>query len=100
MLRGLDGYLLIPLFGLANFAVFKLRRGSAGGGRFAGFGGGFLGLRSLTFFGGHSEGETTLPISNRAVKPLRADGAWPSLAWESRSPPNYLELRAVPRGGP
>src|SRR4051794_1590831 len=31
MLRGLDGYLLIPLFGLANFAVFKLRRGRAGG---------------------------------------------------------------------
>src|SRR3954454_4462325 len=31
MLRGLDGYLLILVEGLASFAVFKLRRGRAGG---------------------------------------------------------------------
>ena len=29
------------------------------------------------FSGGHSEGETPLPIPNRAVKPLSADGTWP-----------------------
>src|SRR3954470_23801256 len=38
-------------------------------------------------FGGHSEGETPLPIPNRAVKPLCADGTWLERAWESRSPP-------------
>jgi hypothetical protein len=38
-------------------------------------------------FGGDCEGETPLPIPNRAVKPLSADGTWPSRAWESRSPP-------------
>src|SRR5215469_11627477 len=37
-----------------------------------------------------SEGETPLPIPNRAVKPLSADGTWPARAWESRSPPVYL----------
>src|SRR5688500_20154333 len=38
-------------------------------------------------FGGNSERETPLPIPNRAVKPLSADGTWPARAWESRSPP-------------
>src|SRR5688572_3649343 len=38
-------------------------------------------------FGGDSEGETPLPIPNRAVKPLSADGTWPARARESRSPP-------------
>src|SRR6188472_4031122 len=40
-----------------------------------------------TFSGGYGEGETPLPIPNRAVKPLSADGTWPARAWESRSPP-------------
>src|SRR5436309_10949958 len=40
--------------------------------------------------GGHGEGETPLPIPNRAVKPLSADGTWPARAWESRSPPVCL----------
>ena len=40
-----------------------------------------------TGFGGYSEGETPLPIPNRAVKPLSADGTWPARARESRSPP-------------
>src|SRR2546423_1469007 len=40
--------------------------------------------------GGYGEGETPLPIPNRAVKPLSADGTWPARAWESRSPPVYL----------
>jgi hypothetical protein len=51
-----------------------------------------------TIFGGHSEGETPLPIPNRAVKPLCADGTWCSRAWESRSPPVFsTPLRS--RGG-
>src|SRR5215207_1109178 len=37
--------------------------------------------------GGYGEGETPLPIPNRAVKPLSADGTWPARARESRSPP-------------
>ena len=39
------------------------------------------------FSGGLGEGETPLPIPNRAVKPLSADGTWPARAWESRTPP-------------
>ena len=35
----------------------------------------------------HSEWETPLPIPNRAVKPLCADGTWGATSWESRSPP-------------
>src|SRR6185437_5677364 len=46
--------------------------------------------RSLPVSGGYGEGETPLPIPNRAVKPLSADGTWPARAWESRSPPVYL----------
>ena len=49
-------------------------------------------------FGGHSEGETPLPIPNRAVKPLSADGTWRATAWESRSPPvlySQSRLRAA-----
>src|SRR5437764_3270116 len=45
--------------------------------------------RSLTVSGGYSEGETPLPIPNRAVKPLSADGTWLERAWESRSPPVF-----------
>ena len=39
------------------------------------------------FSGGFSEGETPLPIPNREVKPLSADGTWLERAWESRTPP-------------
>src|SRR3954451_18075566 len=73
MLRGLDGYFRYP----------PPRRPTL---RFSSSG---VGRRSLAIFGGHSEGETPLPIPNRAVKPLRADGTWPSGAGESRSPPIY-----------
>src|SRR6201984_2336687 len=45
--------------------------------------------------GGFGEGETPLPIPNRAVKPLSADGTWPARAWESRTPPVYLIARAA-----
>src|SRR3954454_14359640 len=48
--------------------------------------------------GGYGEGETPLPIPNRAVKPLSADGTWPSRARESRTPPVYFP-RAAPPGG-
>src|SRR4051795_13599781 len=39
------------------------------------------------FSGGYGEGETPLPIPNRAVKPLSADGTWLARARESRTPP-------------
>ena len=58
------------------------------------------GLRSRavsTNFGGHSEGETPLPIPNRAVKPLSADGTWDSRPWESRSPPFLILSRPAGR---
>jgi hypothetical protein len=51
------------------------------------------------FSGGLGEGETPLPIPNREVKPLSADGTWLARAWESRTPPVYLRTRAAPRGG-
>src|SRR5205085_11845372 len=44
--------------------------------------------------GGFSERETPLPIPNRAVKPLSADGTWPARAWESRTPPVFSYERA------
>ena len=37
--------------------------------------------------GGYGEREIPLPIPNRAVKPLSADGTWLARARESRSPP-------------
>src|SRR5271166_4239761 len=43
------------------------------------------------FSGGFGEGETPLPIPNRAVKPLSADGTWLARARESRTPPVYRE---------
>ncbi len=43
----------------------------------------------------HSEGETPLPIPNRAVKPLSADGTWRATSWESRSPPVLISTRAA-----
>ena len=69
--RGLDGYLISVHW---HCVVLKAREGR----------------RSLSVSGGYGEGETPLPIPNRAVKPLSADGTWPARAWESRSPPVYL----------
>ena len=65
--RGLDGYLFLTY---RPCAVFKLHRG---------------GLAKFPV--AHGEWETPLPIPNRAVKPLSADGTWPARARESRSPP-------------
>src|SRR5688500_16635716 len=84
MLRGLDGYFdSRSQRECGQLAVFKLRTRSA----------------SVSHhFGGHSEGETPLPIPNRAVKPLSADGTWPERARESRSPPFNFAGRRF--GGP
>src|SRR5205807_5870983 len=68
--RGLDGYLISVHW---RCVVLKARE-----------------ERSLPVSGGYGEGETPLPIPNRAVKPLSADGTWPARAWESRSPPVFL----------
>jgi hypothetical protein len=56
-----------------------------------------LGLSPVS--GGFGEGETPLPIPNRAVKPLSADGTWPARAWESRTPPVYFNAIEPPKGG-
>jgi hypothetical protein len=47
------------------------------------------------FSGGYCEGETPLPIPNRAVKPLSADGTWLARAWESRTPPVFFTYGLV-----
>ncbi len=65
--RGLDGYFCITSVALCGF------EGSPGG------------LSRVS--GGYGERETPLPIPNRAVKPLSADGTWPARARESRTPP-------------
>src|ERR1700757_4630302 len=77
--RGLDGYFDIRSLALCGFE---------GPGR------GW----SRPVSGGYGEGETPLPIPNRAVKPLSADGTWPARAWESRTPPVYLR-EGRPSGG-
>src|SRR4051795_3849551 len=48
---------------------------------------------SLDNFGGHTGGETPLPISNREVKPARADGTRRATSRESRSPPISLLVK-------
>src|SRR5690349_13432037 len=78
--RGLDGF-LIPVWRLCSFEGPSKH-----------------GL--LRFSGGFSEGETPLPIPNRAVKPLSADGTWLARAWESRTPPVFLVSGPPWRGGP
>ena len=40
--------------------------------------------------GGNSEGDTPVPISNTAVKPLSADGTALATVWESRSLPGFF----------
>src|SRR4028119_1701508 len=56
--------------------------------------------RSLELSGGHGERDTPLPIPNRVVKPLRADGTWWATAWESRSPPGLTSKGRPSGGGP
>src|SRR3954454_20132247 len=54
-------------------------------------------MRAPHELGGHSDGETPLPIPNREVKPVSADGTRGEIPWESRTPP--ISLRR-PREGP
>src|SRR3954451_4950295 len=77
MRRGLDGF---SCFLPSSSAVFKLHGG-----------------RLEHFRWRDSERETPLPIPNRAVKPLSADGTWRATSRESRSPPVFSG--AAPRGG-
>src|SRR3954452_23813384 len=85
--RGLDGYFFLREKRISRSAaicaVFRARclgrRGHIAR----------VSARAITGFGGYSEGETPLPIPNREVKPLSADGTWPARAWESRSPPVF-----------
>jgi hypothetical protein len=79
MVRGLDGFLVIFRCASARWR-----------GQLCGFQGPGEGLVSQPF-GGDSEGDTPLPIPNREVKPLSADGTWASRPWESRSPPVLTE---------
>ena len=71
--RGLDGFSFLGCGSEALAAVFKGRGAT----------------RSRQVSGGHGEGETPLPIPNRAVKPLSADGTWTSRSRESRTPPVF-----------
>jgi hypothetical protein len=73
--RGLDGYFYFAIPEVADCAVFRCCPSG----------------RSLTICGGDCERETPLPIPNRAVKPLSADGTWPARARESRTPPLYFD---------
>jgi hypothetical protein len=88
MVRGLDGFLVIFRCASARWR-----------GQLCGFQGPGEGLVSQPF-GGDSEGDTPLPIPNREVKPLSADGTWASRPWESRSPPVLTEKGRSNWGGP
>ena len=44
--------------------------------------------------GGHSGGETPVPIPNTEVKPASADGTWGATPWESRSLPELISDEA------
>ena len=68
--RGLDGYLISVHW---HCVVLKARE-----------------RRSLPVSGGYGEGETPLPIPNRAVKPLSADGTPGEGPRESRSLPGLI----------
>jgi hypothetical protein len=45
--------------------------------------------------GSFTDGETPLPIPNREVKPIRADGTMLVTAWKSRSLPGLFFAPAV-----
>src|SRR5437588_12295102 len=76
--RGLDGYLISVHW---HCVVLRAAEG-----------------RSLPVSGGYGEGETPLPIPNRAVKPLSADGTWLARAWESRPPRVFTYRISTPLG--
>ena len=47
----------------------------------------------LDNLGGHSGGDTPLPIPNREVKPASADGTRGASPRESRTPPTFFRRR-------
>src|SRR4029078_13152153 len=51
----------------------------------------------FTISGGHSGGGTPLPIPNRAVKPVSADGTRRATSRESRTPPDFFRRVAERR---
>ena len=53
------------------------------------FGGGLDAQPEIKASGGHSGGDTPVPIPNTEVKPTCADGTWGVVPWESRSPPDF-----------
>ncbi len=86
MARGLDGFYLIPVkrgVVLVWRCVVLKDPETRGLSRFS---------------GGLGEGETPLPIPNREVKPLSADGTWLARAWESRTPPVICKHTSRPKG--
>ncbi len=46
------------------------------------------------FSGDCVERDTPVPIPNTAVKPLGADGTAPAAAWESRSSPEFNNIKS------
>src|SRR5215216_7288448 len=85
MVRGLDGY-----FDLPSSRSALRRRADRSAVQFSRSG---EGPTVSPPFGGDSEEDTPLPIPNREVKPLSADGTWASRPWESRSPPVFVLSR-------
>ena len=62
---------------------------------------GRLSCEMTTGFGGDSGGVTPVPIPNTEVKPASADGTWVVTPWESRTPPDFVclkALRSMPQG--
>ena len=49
----------------------------------------------MNFPGGYTDGDTPLPIPNREVKPIWADGTVLVTAWESRSLPGFFWINRV-----
>ena len=91
--RGLDVFLL-PSLACVQFSSLAGRRGDAFtllGARFA--------SAAPADFGGYSEGDTPLPIPNRAVKPASVDDTRDASPRESRPAPTpcFLCLNPKPR---
>ena len=54
-------------------------------------------VKDIRFSGGHSGGETPLPIPNRVVKSSCADGTAGVAQWESRTLPDFSS-KPIPAG--
>ena len=80
-------FVLVLALGRSGAAVMQPQRGATTRSRIAA-------PAERTVSGGHSGGETPVPIPNTAVKPARADGTWGEAPWESRSPPGFLMMKS------